>query len=75
MIKMTTRIATGNISVRMKSIAIAYGFTTVGQLHKFLTKCNPHAKVYFNTSYMRASLALKQLNAELNNSNPLISFK
>ena len=74
MTKMTTRIATGNISVRMKSIATAYGFTTIGQLHKFLTKCNPHAKVYFNTSHMRAGSALKQLNAELNNSNPLISF-
>lgn len=65
MVKMSTRIATGNISVRMKHIANAYGFTTIGQLHKFLSKCTPNTKVYFNTSYMRVDSALKQLNAEL----------
>jgi hypothetical protein len=66
MLKSTTRISTANISVRMHSIAKNYGLTTVGQLHKFLSKCPPNANVCFNVSHMRAQLALKMLNSEIN---------
>lgn len=63
--KMTTRIATGNVCVRIKSIADAHGFTTVGQLYKFISKCQPHTKIYFNATYTRASNVLYLLNKEL----------
>ena len=64
--KNTTRVNKAYLSVRLINIANANGLTTIGQLKKFLNNCNPDASVSIGFYSMKASLALKSLNKELN---------
>lgn len=60
-----TRINEANCPVRIVSIARPYGFKTIGSFYKFLNQCDPHAKLYFGTTHMRASEVLRVLNKQL----------
>ena len=61
--KNTTRISNAYLSVRLVSLSNNYGLTTVGQLKKFLNKCQPDTKlsVGFGGS-IRATKALSELD-------------
>jgi hypothetical protein len=58
------RIKIQNCSVRIISLAEPLGFKTLSSFHKFIKQCHPFAKIYFNTSYMRAKDVLKFIEKE-----------
>lgn len=68
-----TRINEATCPVRIVSIAKPYGFKTIGSFYKFLKQCNPNAKLYFGTTYMRASQVLRVVDKYLG-INDLYSF-
>jgi|LakMenEpi03Aug12_release.lakeMendotaPanAssembly.Ray.scaffolds.fasta_scaffold1999517_1 hypothetical protein len=68
-----TRINEATCPVRIVSLAKPYGFKTIGSFYKFLKQCDPHAKLYFGTTYMRASQVLRVMDKYLG-TDALYSF-
>lgn len=62
---MTNRTRIKNCPVKISYVAKNYGFKTLGSFHKFLKQCNPNAKLYFGTTYIRVSKVLKDVEIEL----------
>lgn len=58
------RIKIEDCSVRMRYLAEPLGFKTLASFHKFIKGCKPSAKIYFNTSHMRAHDVLKAIERE-----------
>lgn len=56
------RIENSSLSDDVKSIAINYGFKTVGKFYQFVKQCNPNAKLYSGILTTRATRALRELN-------------
>lgn len=48
----------------MRSLAEPLGFTTLASFEKFVKKCDPHAKIYFNISHERACRVLRLIEKE-----------
>jgi hypothetical protein len=63
--KLTTRIKTADLSVRTLAVAETYGFSTVGQMYRFLKKANPHAQLCVRGCAVRVSRLLEELDREL----------
>lgn len=63
--KLTTRIKKADLSVRTLAIAETYGFTTVGQMYRFLKKANPHAILAYRGCNSRVSRLLEEIDREL----------
>jgi hypothetical protein len=58
------RIKINNCSVRIIALAEPLGFKTLASFHKFVRGCDAQAKLYFNSSYMRAEQVLKLIERE-----------
>lgn len=63
--KLTTRMKSACLSVRVLAVAETYGFTTVGQMYRFLKKANPHAQLCYRGCTVRVHRLLEELDREL----------
>ena len=63
--KLTTRIKSAYLSVRVLAVAETYGFTTVGQMYRFLKRANPHAQLCYRGCTVRVSRLLEEMEREL----------
>lgn len=63
--KLTTRIKTADLSVRTLAVAETYGFTTVGQMYKFLKRANPHAQLCYRGCTVRIHRLIEEIEREL----------
>lgn len=55
------RINNERFSIRLCLVANAYGFKTIGSMYKALKQANPSTKWYFNTSYVRGAMLLREI--------------
>jgi hypothetical protein len=56
------RINNYRFTIRFCTVARTYGFKTIGKFEKFLNGLeSPHVKLYFGTTYMRASRLIREL--------------
>jgi len=60
-----TKITSDKFSVSIYQIANSYGFKTIGKFHKFLQQCQPSAKLYLGTDYMRVNIIRKEVESLL----------
>lgn len=61
-----TRITPDKFSVKICTVAKSYGFKTIGSFYKFLSQCEPCAKLGLGNGYVRVSNVMKEVKEELN---------
>jgi hypothetical protein len=59
------RINNERFSIRLCSVAKAYGFKTIGSMYKALKQAQPSTKWYSDTSYIRGAMLLREIEEYL----------
>lgn len=59
-----TRITNDKFSVSVCHVANLYGFKTIGSLVKFLTQCQPNAKLSLGVGHIRVSMLLRHIDRD-----------
>jgi hypothetical protein len=55
------KITNERFSIRLCLVAKSYGFKTIGSMYKALKQAEPNAKWYFNLSYVRGAMLLREI--------------